>query len=79
MSKPKCQNGKNESDENLLKRCNQIFQYFYPPASEASNGISKFNCKKKSVYGVKEFVRLSVVNFVPNYLRIGKTEWAEIF
>ena len=31
------------------------------------------------VYGVKEFVRLSVINFDPNYLGTGKTEWAEIF
>ena len=29
------------------------------------------------VYGVKEFVRLSVINFDPNYLRTGKTEWAK--
>ena len=31
------------------------------------------------VNGVKEFVRLSVVNFDPHYLGTGKTEWAEIF
>ena len=29
------------------------------------------------VYGVKEFIHLSVVNFDPNYLGTGKTEWAE--
>ena len=31
------------------------------------------------VYGVIEFVCLSVINFDPNYLRTGRTEWAEIF
>ena len=31
------------------------------------------------VYGVKEFVRLYVTNFDPNYLATGQTEWAEIF
>ena len=31
------------------------------------------------VYGVKEFVRLSVVNFDLNYLGTGKTEWVDIF
>ena len=39
--------------------------------------------KKKTthtpVYGVKEFVGLSVTNFELNYLRTGKIEWAEIF
>ena len=30
------------------------------------------------MYGVKEFVRLSVIKFDPNYLRTGKIEWAEI-
>ena len=31
------------------------------------------------IYGVKEFVCLSVTKFNPNYLRTGETEWAEIF
>ena len=31
------------------------------------------------VYGVEEFVCLSVINFDPNYLRTGRTEWAEFF
>ena len=31
------------------------------------------------VFDVKEFVCLSVTKFDPNYLRTGKTEWAEIF
>ena len=31
------------------------------------------------VYSVKKFVCLFVTKFNPNYLRTGKTEWAEIF
>ena len=31
------------------------------------------------IYGVKEFVCLSVTNFDPNYLVTGRTEWAVIY
>ena len=51
---------------------------YYPPTSEASKGGSKFNRKKKSpLYDVKEFVRLSVINFDPDCLGTGKTDWAK--
>ena len=60
------------------------------PASEASREVANLTERKNlktPVYGVKEFVCLSVclsaclsvINFDPNYLRTGKTEWAEIF
>ena len=55
-------------------------QYFYPPAREASKEGANLTERKNqhtSVYGVKEFVRLSVclsvTKFDPNYLRTGKT------
>ena len=54
----------------------------YPPASEASREVANLTEIKNPhapVYGVKEFVRLSVTKFDPNYLRTGKAEWAEIF
>ena len=52
-----------------------------PPVSEASREVANSTKRKNPltpVYGVKEFVRLSVclsvTNFDPNYLRTGKTE-----
>ena len=53
-----------------------------PPASQASRDVANLTERKKPhapVYGVKEFVCLSVTNFDPNYLGTGRTEWAEIF
>ena len=48
------------------------------PCKGSKYGGSKFNLKKKSthppLYGVKEFVCLSVTNFDINYLRTGKIE-----
>ena len=55
---------------------------FNPPASEASREVANLTERKyphTPVYGVKEFVCLSVTKFDPNYLRTGKTKWAEIF
>ena len=46
----------------------------YPPASEASREVANLTERKNPhtpVYGVKEFVCLSVVKFKPNYLRTG--------
>ena len=54
----------------------------HPPASKARREVANLTERKNlhtPVYGVKEFVCLSVVNFDPNYLRTGKREWAEIF
>ena len=58
----------------------------HPPASEANRELANLIERKNlhtPVYGVKEFVclsvRLSVTNFDPNYLWTGRTEWAEIF
>ena len=58
-----------------------IFKFWmcYPPASEASREVANLTERKNPhtpVHGVKNFVRLSVINFNPNYLRTGKTEWA---
>ena len=52
------------------------------PASKGSREVANLTWRKNlhtPVYGVKEFVCLSVMNFDPNYLRTGKIEWAEIF
>ena len=52
----------------------------YHPASEASREVANLTERKNlhtPVYGVKEFVFLSVVNFDPNYLRTSKTELAK--
>ena len=49
-------------------------QLFDHPASKASREVANFIERKNPhtpVYGVKEFVCLSVINFDPNYLRIG--------
>ena len=63
-----------------------FFWFVYPPASEASREEANCSWRKNShtpVYGVKEFVCLSVclsvTNFDHNYLRTGKIEWADIF
>ena len=57
---------------------------YYLPASKASREVENFDWKKNPhtlVYGVKEFVTLSVclsvTNFDLNYLRTGKTECAK--
>ena len=50
---------------------------FCPPGSEASREVLDFFFQLNlltPVYGVKEFVRLSVTKFDPNYLRTGKTD-----
>ena len=48
------------------------------PASEASREVANLIERKNTpVYGVKEFVHLSVLNFDPNDLRTGVTEWAK--
>ena len=59
---------------------------FYTPASEARKEEANLTERKNlhtPVYGVKEFVCLSVcqdaMNFDPNYLRTGRTEWTDIF
>ena len=68
------------------KKCLSSVLYFFsfPPASEARRKVANLIGRKNShtsVYGVKEFVRLSVclsvVIFDPNYLRTGWTEWAK--
>ena len=53
----------------------------YPPASKANREAANLTERKNPhtpVYGVKEFVCLSIINFDPNYLRTGRTEWADI-
>ena len=53
-----------------------------PPASKGSREVANLTERKKStypVYGIKEFVCLSVLNFDPKYLRTGWTEWAQNF
>ena len=61
-----------------------LYFFSFPPASEARRKVANLIGRKNShtsVYGVKEFVRLSVclsvVIFDPNYLRTGWTEWAK--
>ena len=51
-----------------------------PPASQASREVANLAKRKNvhtPVFGVKKFVCPSVVNFDPNYLRTGKTEWGK--
>ena len=68
MAVPTCQNqlfGINKKQILLDIRCN------CPPVSKASKEVANLTARKNqytSVYGVKEFVRLSVMNFDPNYL-----------
>ena len=47
----------------------------YPPASEASREVANLTERKNphTLFGVKEFVCLSVTKFDTNYLRTGKT------
>ena len=45
-------------------------------SKEVANSIERKNLHTP-VYGVKEFVCLSVTKFDPNYIRTGKTEWAK--
>ena len=55
---------------------------FNPPASEASREVTNLTWRKNphaTVYGVKEFVCLSVTNFELNYLRTGEIESAQKF
>ena len=52
-----------------------------PPVSKACREVANLTWRKNPhtpVYGVKEFVFLSVTNFDLNYLRTGKIEWAKI-
>ena len=59
------------------------YQEFYPPASKASREVANLNERKNPhtpLYIVSK--NLSVCLFTkldPNYLRTGKTKWAEIF
>ena len=55
--------------------------YILSPVKEANREVANLTERKNPHtpgYGVKEFVCLSVAKFDPNYLRIGKTEWAEM-
>ena len=48
--------------------------------SKACREVANLNERKNphtAVSDVKEFVCLTVTEFDPNYLRTGKTEWAE--
>ena len=53
---------------------------YYPSASAASREVANLTERKINIppYMVSKnlSVRLSAVNFDPNYLRTGKTEWA---
>ena len=54
--------------------------YVYLPASEASREVANLVEGKNPhtpVYGLKEFVCLSVTNFDSNYLGTGQTEWVK--
>ena len=54
----------------------------HPPARELSSKVANLTERKNPhtpVYGVKEFVCLSVTNFEPNYLRTGRSYWDEFF
>ena len=49
--------------------------HFNPPVMEVSREVANLTERKNPhtrVYGVKEFVRLSITKFEPNYLRTGK-------
>ena len=51
-----------------------------PPASKARREVANLIERKNlhtPIYGVKEFVHLSVINFDPNYLRTGRTECSQ--
>ena len=60
-----------------------VMQASLSPCKRSEQGGSKFNLKKKSTHPRIWCQRnclsvcLSVVNFDPNYLRTGKTEWAK--
>ena len=59
-----------------------IIQNVYPAASEASREMANLTWRKNPhtpIYGVKEFVCLSVTNFDHIYLSTGEIELAEIF
>ena len=65
----------------LIEWVEMCLKLFYHPASLANREVANLTERKNlhtPVYGVKEFVCLSVTNFDPNYLT-GRTEWAEIF
>ena len=53
----------------------------YPPVSEASREVANLTERKNPHNPVSKnlSVCLSVTKFDPNYLRIGRTEWAEIY
>ena len=54
----------------------------YPPASKASKEVANLTKRKNphsSVYGVKEFVCLSVTKFDINYLKTSNTELSNLF
>ena len=53
-----------------------------PPANKASREVANLTERKNPntpVYGVKEFVRLSVTKFDPNYCRTGKQSRLKFF
>ena len=55
--------------------------YLFPPCGKASREVANLTERinpHTPVYGVKAFVCLYVLNFGPNYLKTGRTEWAEI-
>ena len=52
------------------------------PADEAGKEVANLTRRKNPnspIYGVKEFVCLSVANFDLNYVRTGEIDRAEIF
>ena len=58
----------------MENRCG--FSWIYPPASKAGREVANLTEENPPtpVFVVKEFVRQSVINFDPNYLRTGRTE-----
>ena len=62
----------------VLQRKGEANYYPNPPASKASGEVANLTERKNPhapVYGVKEFVCLSVTKFDPNYLRTIKKDF----
>ena len=59
-----------------------LFNIFLSAKSKARREVANLTLRNNlhtPIYGVKEFVCLSVMNFVLNYLITCEIEWAEIW
>ena len=69
-----------QSDNGKRLTWSKMERKYNPPGSEVCRKLANSTERKNlptPVCGVKECVYMSVLNFNPNYLRTGKTEWAK--